>query len=146
MSEKKLDIVRHSMSHVMAEAVLQIFPDAKIAIGPAIENGFYYDFDLPRPLKEEDLSEIEERMKTIIATKTDFVCKVVPKDEALKLFGGQDYKIELIKNLPEGEQISIYTQGIFTDLCKGPHVKNTSELNAQAFKLLSVAGAYWRGD
>ncbi len=146
MSDKKLDTVRHSMSHVMAEAVLQLFPDAKIAIGPAIENGFYYDFDLPRPLKEEDLAEIEERMKKIIAAKTDFVCKIVSREEALKLFEGQDYKIELIKNLPEGEQISVYTQGIFTDLCRGPHVKNTSELNPQAFKLLSVAGAYWRGD
>ena len=146
MSEKKLDVVRHSMSHVMAEAVLQIFPDAKIAIGPAIENGFYYDFDLSRPLKEEDLSEIEERMKQIIASKTDFAYKVVSKEEALKLFDNQDYKIELIQNLPEDEQISVYTQGIFTDLCKGPHVKNTSELNPQAFKLLSVAGAYWRGD
>ncbi|MCL2481793.1 MAG: threonine--tRNA ligase, partial [Spirochaetaceae bacterium] len=146
MSEKKLDTVRHSMSHVMAEAVLQMFPDAKIAIGPAIENGFYYDFDLPRSLKEEDLSEIEERMKKIITSKTEFVCKVVSREEALNLFTGQDYKIELIKNLAENEQISIYTQGIFTDLCKGPHVKNTSELNPQAFKLLSVAGAYWRGD
>ena len=146
MSEKKLDIVRHSMSHVMAEAVLQMFPNAKIAIGPAIENGFYYDFDLPRSLKEEDLLEIEERMKKIIAAKTDFVRRVVSREEALKLFEGQDYKIELIKNLPEGEEISIFTQGIFTDLCRGPHVKNTSELNPQSFKLLSVAGAYWRGD
>jgi len=130
----------------MAEAVLQMFPDAKIAIGPAIENGFYYDFDLSRSLKEEDLLEIEERMRKIIAAKTDFVCKVVSKEEALKLFTGQDYKIELIKNLSGDEQISVYTQGIFTDLCRGPHVKNTSELNAQSFKLLSVAGAYWRGD
>ncbi|MCL2293335.1 MAG: threonine--tRNA ligase [Spirochaetes bacterium] len=146
MSDKKLDTIRHSMSHVMAEAVLQIFPDAKIAIGPSIENGFYYDFDLPRTLKEEDIPEIEEKMKQIIASKTDFVCKTVSREEALKLFEAQTYKLELIKNLPEQEQISVYTQGIFSDLCKGPHVGNTSELNAQSFKLLSIAGAYWRGD
>ncbi len=149
MAEEKveqIERIRHSMSHVMAEAVLQMFPEAKIAIGPAIENGFYYDFDLPRPLKPEDLEEIEERMKKIIAGKSDFVKKVVTREEALKMFEGQDYKIELIKDLPEDVEISTYTQGIFTDLCRGPHVENTSKLNPQSFKLLSVAGAYWRGD
>lgn len=145
-ADEKLHKIRHSMSHVMAEAVLQMFPDAKIAIGPAIENGFYYDFDLPRPLKPEDLEEIEESMKKIISAKSDFVKKVISRDEAFKMFEDQDYKLELIRDLPEGEEISTYTQGIFTDLCRGPHVENSSQLNPQAFKLLSVAGAYWRGD
>ena len=146
MADEKLEKIRHSMSHVMAEAVLQMFPEAKIAIGPAIENGFYYDFDLPRALKPEDLEEIEERMRKIIAEKHEFVKKVVTRREALDMFKGQDYKIELINDLPEDAEISTYSQGIFTDLCKGPHVENTSQLNPQSFKLLSVAGAYWRGD
>ncbi|MCD6123148.1 MAG: threonine--tRNA ligase [Spirochaetales bacterium] len=144
--DEKLLKVRHSMSHVMAEAVLEIFPTAKVAIGPAIENGFYYDFELPRPLKTEDLAEIEERMKRIIKGKFPFVRKVVSREQALELFKDQPYKLELIKAFPEGEEISLYTQSTFTDLCRGPHVKDTSELNPEAFKLLSVAGAYWRGD
>ena len=144
--DEKLLKVRHSMSHVMAEAVLEIFPTAKVAIGPAIENGFYYDFELPRPLKTEDIAEIEERMKRIIKGKFPFVRKVVSREQALELFKDQPYKLELIKAFPEGEEISLYTQSTFTDLCRGPHVKDTSELNPEAFKLLSVAGAYWRGD
>ncbi len=144
--EEKLLKIRHSMSHVMAQAVMEMFPGAKIAIGPAIENGFYYDFDLPRPLKTEDLEKIEERMREIIRGNHDFVRRVISREEALELFRNQPFKVELINDLPEEAEISIYTQDTFTDLCRGPHVRNTGELNPHAFKLLSVAGAYWRGD
>jgi len=143
--DEKLSMIRHSMAHVMAEAVLEMFPDAQIAIGPAIENGFYYDFDLPRPLLNEDLDEITKRMKNIISQDKTFERKVVTRDEAAKLFAGQKYKLELLAAIPEGEDVSIYNQGAFTDLCRGPHVKSTKELNKDAFKLLSIAGAYWRG-
>jgi threonyl-tRNA synthetase len=129
----------------MAEAVLQMFPDAQIAIGPAIENGFYYDFDLPRNLVPADLDEITERMKKIIAEKKDFVRRVVSRTEAQKEFSDQTYKLELLKAIPEDEEVSIYEQGEFKDLCRGPHVENTRQLNPAAFKLLSIAGAYWRG-
>ncbi len=144
--EEKLLKIRHSMSHVMAQAVMEMFPGAKIAIGPAIENGFYYDFDLPRSLKSEDLEKIEERMREIIRGNHDFVKRIISREEALELFKDQPFKIELIEDLPEDAEISTYTQDTFTDLCRGPHVENTKELNPQAFKLLSVAGAYWRGD
>jgi threonyl-tRNA synthetase len=143
--DEKLHKVRHSMAHVMAEAVLQMFPDAQIAIGPAIENGFYYDFDLPRNLVPADLDEITERMKKIIAEKKDFVRRVVSRTEAQKEFSDQTYKLELLKAIPEDEEVSIYEQGEFKDLCRGPHVENTRQLNPAAFKLLSIAGAYWRG-
>jgi threonyl-tRNA synthetase len=142
----KLTTIRHSIAHVMAGAVLQIFPDAKIAIGPAIENGFYYDFDLPRTLKPEDLAEIERRMGEIVRADHDFIRRVVSRDEARELFKGQPFKLELIGELPEGEEISTYTQNGFTDLCRGPHVASTRELRKAGFKLLSIAGAYWRGD
>ncbi|MBN1646783.1 MAG: threonine--tRNA ligase [Spirochaetales bacterium] len=145
-NQDKLAKIRHSMAHVMAEAVLQIFPEAKIAIGPAIENGFYYDFDLPRTLNPEDLEDISERMKDIIKTDSAFSREVVNRQQARDLFKGQDYKLELIGELPDNEEISVYRQGKFTDLCRGPHVESTGKLNPQAFKLLSVAGAYWRGD
>ncbi len=143
--DEKLAKVRHSMSHVMAEAVLEIFPDAQIAIGPAIDNGFYYDFDLPRSLTGDDLEEISERMKKIISEDKEFKRIVVSRDEAKKMFAGQTYKMELIDAIPEDQEVSLYNQGGFTDLCKGPHVESTKELNAQAFKLLNTAGAYWRG-
>ncbi|MDI7276284.1 MAG: threonine--tRNA ligase [Anaerolineae bacterium] len=141
-----LEVIRHSAAHVMAEAVLQMFPDAKIAIGPAIEDGFYYDFDLPRPLTVDDLAQIEERMRTIIGGRHPFVCEEVSRQQALERFHDQPYKLELIRELPEGERISIYRQNAFTDLCRGPHVANTAEINPEAVKLLSIAGAYWRGD
>jgi len=144
MSEK-LEKVRHSTAHVMAEAVMKMFPEAKIAIGPSIENGFYYDFDLPRALKPEDLEEIEATMKEIIARNVPFTRESISRDEAKVRFSDQPYKLELINDLPEDEEISIYTQDTFTDLCRGPHVENTVELNGDAFKLLSIAGAYWRG-
>jgi threonyl-tRNA synthetase len=145
--DEKLHKIRHSMAHVMAEAVLEKFPDAKIAIGPAIENGFYYDFDLPRQLTEEDLEDISERMQRIIKEGKQFDRHVVSREEAERFFREQkqDYKVELLKAIEEGEEVSMYTQGKFTDLCRGPHVESTAELNPQAFKLLSIAGAYWRG-
>jgi len=143
--QEKLHKIRHSMAHVMAEAVLEKFPSAQIAIGPSIENGFYYDFDLPRKLVPEDLDDITERMKNIIKEDKPFERKVVSRDEAAEYFKDQTYKLELLKAIPEDEDVSLYSQGGFTDLCRGPHVKSTKELNPQAFKLLSIAGAYWRG-
>ena len=143
--QEQLWKIRHSTAHIMAEAVLSRFPGTKIAIGPAIDDGFYYDFDLPEPLKEEDLKEIEKMMKKLISGNHSFEKKTVSRDQALKMFSDQPYKLELIRELPDGEEISTYTQNTFTDLCRGPHVQKTSDLNAKAFKLLSIAGAYWRG-
>ncbi len=144
--EEKLYRIRHSSAHVMAEAVLRMFPEAKLAIGPPIENGFYYDFDLPRTLTPEDLEEIEKHMQQIMSEDHDFTKKVISRDEAYELFKDQPYKKELIDDLPENEDISLYTQDTFTDLCRGPHVSSTKELSPKAFKLLNIAGAYWRGD
>ncbi len=142
----KLYRMRHSLSHVMAEAVLQVFPGAKLAIGPAIDDGFYYDFELPRALTREDLGALEEKMRAIVSGNHAFSKKVISRAEARKLFKDQPYKLELIEELPEGEEISTYTQDTFTDLCRGPHVDNTKELTPNAFKLTTIAGAYWRGD
>ncbi len=156
--ESMLYKIRHSAAHIMAEAVLEKFPDAKVAIGPAIEDGFYYDFDLPRNLTPEDLESIEKRMRGIIQSKVPFERRVVSADEAKQLFKDQPYKLELIAGLEEGKldddgnpvtekpEISLYGQGGFTDLCRGPHVDVSTQINPQAIKLLSVAGAYWRGD
>jgi threonyl-tRNA synthetase len=140
--DKKLEVMRHSASHVMAEAVLSMFPDAKFGIGPTIENGFYYDFELPRTLTPDDLPVIEAKMKEIVAANTPFVREEMSKDEARKLFAAQPYKLELINEIPD-KTVTIYRQGSFTDLCRGPHVGSTGEIGA--FKLLSIAGAYWRG-
>ncbi len=142
---EKLSMIRHSMAHVMAQAVLELYPGTKIAIGPAIENGFYYDFDLPKPITDADLEAISEKMKEIIKTGVPFERKEVSREEAKELFKDQPYKLELIDAIPEGDAISLYTQGSFTDLCRGPHVESTKQLHADAFKLLSIAGAYWRG-
>jgi len=144
MNEELLHRMRHSASHVMAEAVLEMFPEGKTAIGPPIEDGFYYDFDLPRPLTPEDLARIETRMRERIAQDLPFVRREVSRAEALKLFADQPYKVELINDLPADAVISIYTHGEFTDLCAGPHVDSTGQIGA--VKLLNVAGAYWRGD
>jgi len=141
-----LERLRHSTSHVMAQAVLEMFPQAKLGIGPAIEDGFYYDFDLPRPLTPEDLAEIEERMREIIRADYPFVRREVSREEARKQFVDQPYKLELVEEMDEGEVISTYTHDGFTDLCRGPHLERTGQINPKAFKLLSVAGAYWRGD
>lgn len=143
--EINLDVLRHSMAHVMAEAVLELFPEAQIAIGPSIENGFYYDFDLPRALTEEDLETITEHMKAIIKQGKPFVRKEVTRAEAAEIFKNQKYKLELLDAIPEGEVVTIYNQGAFTDLCRGPHVESTKDLSAEGFKLLNIAGAYWRG-
>jgi len=142
---EKLAMLRHSMSHVMAEAVLQMFPEAQIAIGPSIENGFYYDFDLPRALTPSDLDEITKRMQAIIAEGKPFIRKEVTKSEAADFFKDQKYKLELLDAIEEGQTITTYNQGGFTDLCRGPHVESTNQLNSKAFKLTSIAGAYWRG-
>lgn len=137
--------MRHSAAHVMAEAVQEIFPDARFAIGPAIEDGFYYDFDLPRALTPDDLPDIEQRMKRIIAGKYPFLRDRWPREKALEYFGakGQLYKVEIIENLPD-EEVGIYQQNNFLDLCRGPHVENTGQIGP--IKLMRVAGAYWRGD
>ncbi len=138
-----MEMMRHSASHIMAEAVLSIFPDARFGIGPAIEDGFYYDFDLPRSLTPEDLPAIEKKMGDIVAADLPFTHKEATKAEARKLFASQPYKLELIDEIPD-EKASVYQQGAFVDLCRGPHVKSTGEI--KAFKLISIAGAYWRGD
>jgi threonyl-tRNA synthetase len=157
-AESYLYRVRHSAAHVMAQAVLEIFPDGKFAIGPPIEDGFYYDFDLPRPLTPEDLEVIEKRMREIIAGDFEFEKKVLEAKEAKQIFADQPYKLELIEGLEEGgfdeygkplaekPEISIYTHDQFVDLCRGPHVDNTGSINPDAIKLMNVAGAYWRGD
>ncbi len=146
MEPNELEILRHSAAHIMAEAVLQLFPEAKLGIGPAIENGFYYDFDLPRPLTEDDLKQIAERMTESIKARHPFVRREVTREEARRLFAGQPYKLELLEELPEGEAITTYTHDGFTDLCRGPHVENTGVLKWNAFALLNTAAAYWRGD
>ena len=140
-----LQRMRHSAAHVMAEAVQELFPEARFAIGPAIEDGFYYDFDLPRPLTPEDLPEIEQRMQRIVEAKLPFNQDRWERERALKYFGekGQVYKVEIIEKLPD-ETVGIYQQGNFLDLCRGPHVQNTSQIGP--FKLMRVAGAYWLGD
>jgi threonyl-tRNA synthetase len=136
--------MRHSAAHLMAEAVQELFPDVKFGIGPAIENGFYYDFDLPRPLTPDDLKEIEKRMKQHWKKNETFERQVISREEAMEIFKDNSYKLELIQGFPEGETISTYQQGDFLDLCRGPHVESTKQIGP--FKLQSVAGAYWRGD
>lgn len=135
---------RHSAAHILAQAVKHIRPDVKVAIGPAIDNGFYYDFDFSSPFTQEEVSLVESEMKKIIKANYPIERKEVSKEEALKLFSDEPYKIELIENLPEGSIISTYTQGDFTDLCAGPHIPSTGYV--KAYKLTSVTGAYWRGD
>jgi threonyl-tRNA synthetase len=155
---ENLEKIRHSLSHVMAQAVLEFWPKAKLGMGPAIENGFYYDFDFSKVkivnpksearnpkqiINDETLRKIETRMRELIAQDQKFVRKNITKLAAKKLFKGQPYKLELIKELP-GKTLSTYTNGSFTDLCKGPHAKSTKEINPKAFKLTKIAGAYWK--
>lgn len=146
--DEQLQTVRHSCAHVMAEAILKLYPGTKIAIGPAIDNGFYYDFEFPKGTKftETDFPAVEKEMRRIISGNFDFIRTEISKKEALKFFADQPYKIELINDLPEDAIITTYKQDTFTDLCKGPHVKNTKEINSQAFKINKIAGAYWKGD
>ena len=156
--DSELYRIRHSAAHVMAQAVVEMFPEAKYTIGPPIENGFYYDFDLPRPLTPEDLQALEKRMRQIIAGRHKFERKVVSAEQARQAFKDQPYKLELIAGLEQGNldedgrpleskpEISLYIHDKFTDLCRGPHVEHTGQINPSAFKLMSAAGAYWRGD
>jgi threonyl-tRNA synthetase len=138
-----IERMRHSAAHVMAEAVIDLFPDAKLGIGPPIENGFYYDFDLPRPLTPDDLRVVEERMRESIEADNAFVCRPISKTQALEIFRDQPYKLELIERFGDGN-LSVYQHGDFVDLCRGPHVESTGKLGP--FALMNVAGAYWRGD
>ena len=144
-SDEGVEILRHSTSHVMAMAVQELFPGTKVTIGPAIQDGFYYDFDFERPFKEDDLPKIEEKMNEIIKADLPFTRKEMPSREAVDFFNakGEDYKVELIEDLG-AENVSLYTQGSFTDLCRGPHLPSTGRI--KAFHLTKVAGAYWRGD
>ena len=156
--DSKLYRVRHSAAHVMAQAVLEKFPEGKVAIGPPIDDGFYYDFDLPRPLTPEDLEEIEARMREIIKNNSPFVREEVSAQEARTIFEDQPYKQELIDGLEQGgvdehgnpvdekPVISVYKSDAFVDLCRGPHVESTGKIHPKAIKLMNVAGAYWRGD
>ncbi|MCL5773137.1 MAG: threonine--tRNA ligase, partial [Firmicutes bacterium] len=140
-----LSVLRHSTSHVMAAAVKELFPDVKVAIGPSIEEGFYYDFDKAEPFVPEDIEKIEAKMKEIINSNAPFVRKVLSKEEAIEFFTkkGEPYKVEIIKELP-AETVSLYETGNFIDLCTGPHIPSTKKI--KVYKLLNVAGAYWRGD
>jgi len=140
----KIETIRHSLAHILAIAVQEFYPGAKFGIGPAIEQGFYYDFDLPKTLTLKDLPKIEKRMKEIIKQNIKFEKKVVLKKKAQEIFKKQPYKLELIKELP-GKTVSIYQSGNFIDLCKGPHIRSTKEIPTDAFKLTKIAGAYWRG-
>jgi threonyl-tRNA synthetase len=138
-----LHILRHSTAHIMAQAVKAIWPDTKMAIGPAIPDGFYYDFDKQSPFLPEDLGSIETKMAEIIKKDYEFIASNIDKTRARELFKGETYKLELIKEIP-GDEVTIYADGDFLDLCKGPHIKSTGAV--KAFKLLSIAGAYWRGN
>lgn len=144
-SPEALEIVRHSTSHLMAQAVKSLFPKSKVTIGPAIENGFYYDFDVERPFSPDDLEKIEAKMRDLAKAGLPITREVLTKDEAIRLFRdmGEDYKVELIEEL-DADTVSLYRQGDFVDLCRGPHLPSTSF--CKAFKLTSIAGAYWRGD
>lgn len=142
---KDLNVLRHSASHILAQAVKQLFPEAKLGIGPAIADGFYYDFAVKTPFSPGDIRKIEDRMKEIVKEDSHIIRKMVSREEAARIFEdlGEDYKVELLNEI-EGEKVSLYHQGEFVDLCRGPHIERTGEL--KAFKLLNAASAYWRGD
>jgi threonyl-tRNA synthetase len=141
-----LEVIRHSTAHLLAYAVKDLFPDAQVTIGPVIENGFYYDFSYKRPFTPEDLQAIEKRMAELAAKDEPITRRLLPRDEAVKYFKsmGENYKAEIIESIPQGEDVSLYREGSFEDLCRGPHVPSTGKL--RHFKLMKVAGAYWRGD
>ncbi len=147
MKEQKIDKIRHSLAHIMATAVLEKHPNAKLGIGPVIENGFYYDFDFNSPISEKEFGNIEKRIRKIIKKDIKFKKKFVTYSEAKKIFKGNPYKLELIEELnKDKKKISIYESGNFIDLCSGPHIKSTSEINPDAFKITHLAGAYWKGN
>ncbi len=135
--------IRHSAAHVMADAIVSFFPEAKLTIGPPTEDGFYYDIDLPRPLTPDDLERIEARMRETIKADHPFECREISRDDAQRMFADNPYKLQTIDEIPSGEAITTYSHGAFTDLCEGPHVERTGDI--EAVKLLNVAGAYWRG-
>ena len=141
-----LEVIRHSTAHLLAYAVKELFPDAQVTIGPVIEDGFYYDFSYKRPFTPEDLAAIEKRMDELAQRDEPVVRSEMPRDDAVKLFEdmGEHYKAEIIASIPSNEPISLYREGGFIDLCRGPHVPSTGKL--RVFKLMKVAGAYWRGD
>jgi threonyl-tRNA synthetase len=143
-----LELIRHDCAHIMARAVQELFPGAKVTIGPVIENGFYYDFDREEPFTEDDFAAIEKRMREIIAARDPVRTEVWSREEALHFYGNtnEPYKIELIEAIPEGQPIRMYWHGHWQDLCRGPHLRHTGQVPADAFKLTKVAGAYWRGD
>ncbi|MDT8311246.1 MAG: threonine--tRNA ligase [Methylophaga sp.] len=143
--EEGLDIIRHSTSHLMAQAVKQLYPDAQVTIGPVIDDGFYYDFSYPKGFTPDDLEKIEQRMEELVKQDLEVVREEVPRDAAIAIFRemGEDYKAQIIEDIPKDEILSLYRQGEFMDLCRGPHVPNTGKL--KAFKLMKLAGAYWRG-
>ncbi|MEK9754123.1 MAG: threonine--tRNA ligase, partial [Rhodospirillaceae bacterium] len=145
--EDALELIRHDTAHILAEAVQELFPGTQVTIGPSIENGFYYDFARDEPFSTDDLAAIEARMREIIARDEPFVRHVWDRDDAIKYFKqkGEAYKAEIIGDLPKDEEVSVYTQGAWTDLCRGPHLPSTGRIG-NAFKLMKVAGAYWRGD
>ena len=143
-----LEILRHDAAHIMAEAVKELYPDTQVTIGPAIENGFYYDFARKDPFSTDDLEGIEERMREIIERDEEIIRREMDRNDAVKFFTdmGETYKAELIAAIPEGQTITLYRQGDFIDLCRGPHLPSTGKLDKDSFKLMKVAGAYWRGD
>jgi len=141
-----LEVIRHSTAHLLAYAVKELFPEAQVTIGPVIDNGFYYDFSYKRPFTPEDLEAIEKKMAELAKKDEQVTRKVLPRDDAVAYFQsiGEAYKAEIIASIPADQEVSLYTEGNFTDLCRGPHVPSTGKL--KAFKLMKVAGAYWRGD
>src|ERR687884_2060870 len=144
---RALELIRHDCAHVLAEAVQALYPGTQVTIGPVIENGFYYDFARPEPFTPEDFPAIEAKMREIIARDKPFTKEVWPRDKAREVFRdkGELFKVELVDAIPEGEDIKIYRQGEWFDLCRGPHMTSTGKVGT-AFKLMKVAGAYWRGD
>ncbi len=144
--EEGLEVIRHSTAHLLAQAVKQLFPEAQVTIGPVIENGFFYDFSYERAFTPEDLKKIEKKMQQLVSENIEISRTVISRDDAIKFFRnlGEDYKAEIIESIPANEDLSLYTQGDFTDLCRGPHVPSTSKL--KTFKLMKIAGAYWRGN
>ncbi|MEK9167923.1 MAG: threonine--tRNA ligase, partial [Patescibacteria group bacterium] len=149
MQTNNLSAIRHSLAHLLAMAVLEKYPEAKLAIGPVIENGFYYDFDFPVGVAPtpDDLKEFQKTMRKLVNKELPFVGKEVDMVEAREMFAGEPYKLELIEEFAkDGQKLTAYTSGEFTDLCRGGHIENTSEIDAGAFMLDRIAGAYWRGD
>ena len=144
--DEKLHMMRHSLAHVLAKAIMSLYPKTKLTIGPAIEDGFYYDIDLDTPISPDQYAAIEKKMDEIIRKGEEFRREVVSKEKALELFKNNEYKTELINELPAGEEISLYYLGDdFVDLCRGPHVESTRSLQNAAYKIHAVNGAYWRG-